>query len=129
MHDRIKDQNFRYLSVTLRKKVNMKLFLVISPHIVLFRFEAKCKPGLKLNLNMVLNPQVHTEETPITITAHHCSLLFIFFRRSNIFIRSISSMSSMKMMVHFFYNLNRGECVVQRMHCFSLFLVLLTYLI
>jgi hypothetical protein len=34
------------------KKVNIKLFLVVFPHIVLFRFEVKYKPELKVNLDM-----------------------------------------------------------------------------
>jgi hypothetical protein len=38
--------------VALGKNVNIKLFLVVSPHMVLFRFEAKYKPDLKLNLDM-----------------------------------------------------------------------------
>ncbi len=47
VHDQIKDQDFSYLLVTLRKKVNIKLFLVVFSHIVLFRFEAKYKPDLQ----------------------------------------------------------------------------------
>ncbi len=42
--------------VVLGTNVNIKLFLVVFPHIVLFRFEAKYKPGLKLNLDMGLRP-------------------------------------------------------------------------
>ncbi len=43
--DQIKDQDFSNLLVTFRRTVNMKLFFVVFPHIVLFRFEAKYKPG------------------------------------------------------------------------------------
>jgi hypothetical protein len=42
--------------VTLGKKVNIKLFLVVSSHIVLFRFETEYKAGLKLNLYMHPDP-------------------------------------------------------------------------
>jgi hypothetical protein len=42
--------------VALRRKVNIKLFLVVFPHIVLFKFEVKYKPGLKENLDMDPNP-------------------------------------------------------------------------
>jgi hypothetical protein len=40
VHDQIKDQDSSYLLVTLRKKVNKKLFFVVFSHIVLFRFKA-----------------------------------------------------------------------------------------
>jgi hypothetical protein len=42
--------------VALRRKVNIKLFLVVFPHIVLFKFEVKYKPGLKENLDMDPDP-------------------------------------------------------------------------
>ncbi len=45
-----------YLLVALRRKVNIKLFLVVFPHIVLFKFEVKYKPGLKENLDIDPDP-------------------------------------------------------------------------
>jgi hypothetical protein len=56
VHDEIKDRDFSYLLVTLRKKVNIKLCLAVFSHIVLFRFEAKHKPDPKSNLDMDLVP-------------------------------------------------------------------------
>jgi hypothetical protein len=38
-------QDFSYLFVILEKKVNIKLFLVASHHVVLFRFQTKSKHG------------------------------------------------------------------------------------
>jgi 3-deoxy-D-arabino-heptulosonate 7-phosphate (DAHP) synthase len=58
VHDYINDQDFTYLLVTLRKKVNRKLFLVVFCYIIIFRFEAKYKPGLKLNLDMDTDPKL-----------------------------------------------------------------------
>jgi hypothetical protein len=52
VQNQIKGQDFSYLWVTLGKEINIKLFLVVSLHIVLFRFEAKYKSNLKLNLYM-----------------------------------------------------------------------------
>ena len=51
VHDQIKYQDFSYLSVTFKKKVNTKLFLIVFHYIVVFRFEVKQKPALKLNLD------------------------------------------------------------------------------
>jgi len=74
VHDQIKDQDFSYLLVTLRKKVNINLFLVVFPRIFLFRFEAKYKPYLNLDLDMDANPQfssgrdqflVHFDRNPV----------------------------------------------------------------
>ncbi len=56
IHDQVKDQDFNYLLVALKRKVNIKLFLVVFPHIVLFKFEVKYKPGLKENLDMDPDP-------------------------------------------------------------------------
>jgi hypothetical protein len=42
--------------VALRRKINIKLFLVVFPHIVLFKFEVKYKLGLKENLDMDPDP-------------------------------------------------------------------------
>jgi len=56
VHDQIEDQDFSYLLVALRKKVNIKLFFVVFCYIVLLRFEAKYKPGLKLNLDIDPDP-------------------------------------------------------------------------
>jgi hypothetical protein len=56
IHDQVKDRDFNYLLVALRRKVNIKLFLVVFPHIVLFKFEVKYKPGLKENLDMDPDP-------------------------------------------------------------------------
>ncbi len=46
--NQIKDEDFNYLLITLGEKVNIKLFLVVFHHIVLFRFEVKSIywPGL-----------------------------------------------------------------------------------
>jgi len=52
IHDQMKDHDFSYLLVISVKNVNIKLFSVVLPHIVLFRFEAKYKLGLKLNLDI-----------------------------------------------------------------------------
>jgi hypothetical protein len=52
VHYRIKDQDFSYLLVFLTKKVNIKLVLIVFLHILLFKFEAKYKLGLKLNQDM-----------------------------------------------------------------------------
>jgi hypothetical protein len=38
---------FQLFNSYSRKKVNIKLFLIIFPNIVLFKFEAKYKPGLE----------------------------------------------------------------------------------
>jgi hypothetical protein len=45
-------------------KVNIKLFLVVFTHIVLFRFEDKYKPSLKLNLDMDLDPTIKKKLDP-----------------------------------------------------------------
>jgi hypothetical protein len=46
VQNQIKDQGFSYLLVTLGEKIIIKLFLVVSPHIVLCRFETKYKPEI-----------------------------------------------------------------------------------
>jgi len=42
-----KSLRFQLFNSYSRKKVNIKLFLIIFPSIVLFKFEAKYKPGLE----------------------------------------------------------------------------------
>ena len=56
VYDQTKNRDFSDLLVTERKKVNIKLFLVVFHHIVLFKFEVKYRPGPKLNLYMDPDP-------------------------------------------------------------------------
>jgi hypothetical protein len=55
-----------------------ELFLVIFPHIDLFRFEAKYKPRLKLNLDMDPGPSLEGLTTPYWSGSNPgCRTLFI----------------------------------------------------
>jgi hypothetical protein len=65
--DQIKAQNFSYFLVT-QEKININLFLVVFPYLVQFRFAAKYKSGLKLNLDM--NPDL---EGPAALEVESCT--------------------------------------------------------
>jgi hypothetical protein len=58
------DRDFSFFIGYFQKKVNIKLFLVVFSHIVLFRFEAKYKPDLKLNLDMDPEPKKKEKVEP-----------------------------------------------------------------
>jgi len=82
-----KDQYFSYSLIILRKKINMKLFLVVSPYIVLFRFEAKSKPSLTSNLYMDPDPNLEGPTAP-----YWSSLMLAIFGtgKSEKLVRSLS---------------------------------------